>query len=489
MDSGWPWIAGLSIIVFGCAVMVFTVLLVNVALSHEIAAVRAGRYPAEIGYQRYLSANLGILRVAAPFALLVPLILVVVLVSNTALFNLSPAQTPGLGANDILSLILALGGAAFAFPFSTYDLLAAFVGRRALRELRAIQFPLGEALAFRAKRILVAYVPAFILLEAAAVVARADLTSAIIVLVIGVVVLIAVRRLLGARIQHWYVPALPIERTQWAGLASHMQEWARLAGTRLDAVYVQQSERLGTANIVGYGRRRRSINISDKLLASTDWRQQDALIALGLYPIGSRLARMQLVRMVPPLVLLLLIFSVIYLPGLLGQTTTDLSGGGAFLLFVLLPTCLVLPLFGVGIYNAVTSRNRLRGLFFAADRFAVELTGDPLALMVALNTVAALNGLAPDRRIAYYPSTAERVATLDGLMRQPGPRAPWAYAPVPAVAPVWQGPYCLTVPLQAAPPPGPVPTARYPVAAPYVAAPAALPADAPLSAPGAPSEY
>ena len=478
MDSGWPWIAGLSIIVFGCAVMVFTVLLVNVALSQEIAAVRAGRYPAEIGYQRYLSANLGILRVAAPFALLVPLALVVVLASNTTLFNLGPAQTPGLGANELVAFVLALGGAAFAFPFSTYDLLAAFVGRRALRELRAIQLPLGEAVALRAKRILVAYVPAFSLLEVAAVVARADLTSAVIVLLVGVVVLIAARRLLAPRLQHWYVPALPIERTQWAELAPRMQEWARLAGTQLDAVYVQQTARLGTANVVGYGRRRRSINVSDKLLASTDWRQQDALIALGLYPIGSRLARLQLIRMVPVVAALLLVFGATALPGLLGQTTIALSGGG-LVLFLLLPTCLAVLLFAFILYNAVTSRNRLRGLFFAADRFAVDLTGDPMALMVALNTVAALNGLAQDRRFAYYPSTAERVAALDGLMRQPGPRAPWAYAPVPAVAPVWQGPYSLTVPLQAAPPPAPVPAARYPVAAPYVGSPAAVPSGAP----------
>jgi hypothetical protein len=487
MDSGWPWIAGLSIIVFGCAVMVFTVLLVNVALSHEIAAVRAGRYPAEIGYQRYLSANLGILRVAAPFAFLMPLALVVVLASSTTLFNPTSPEVSGLGANELVAFVLALGGAAFAIPFSTYELLAAFVGRRALRELRAIQISVGEALAFRAKRSLVAYVPAFIILEVAAVVARADLTGAILVVLAGLVALVVFRRLLGPRLLRWYATTLPIERTQWAGLASRMQEWAQLAGMRLGAVYVQQSERLGTANIVGYGRRRRSINISDKLLASTDWRQQDALIALGLYPIGSRLARMQLVRTLPALAVLLLIFGAAALPGLLGQTTIDLSGGG-LVLFLLLPTCLAVILFGTGIYYAVTSRNRFRGLFFAADRFAVDLTGDPMALKVALNTVAALNGLAPDRRIAYYPSTAERVAALDGLMRQPGPRAPWAYMPVPAVAPVWQGPYSLTVPLQAAPPPGPVPTARYPFAAPYVSAPAVLPAVAPLSAPGAPTE-
>jgi hypothetical protein len=478
MDSGWPWLAGLSIIIFGCAVMVFTVLLVYVALNHEIAAVRAGRYPAEIGYQRYLSANLGILRVAAPFALLVPLALVVVLASNTTLFNPASPQE-GLGSNELVAFVLALGGAAFAFPFSTYDLLAALVGRRALRELRAIQLPLGEAVALRAKRILVAYVPAFILLEVAAVVARADLTSAIIILLVGVVVLIAARRLLAPRLQHWYVPALPIERTQWAGLAPRMQEWARLAGIQLGAVYVQQTERLGTANVVGYGRRRRSINVSDKLLASTDWRQQDALIALGLYPLNSLLARVQLIRMVPLVAVVLLLFALVNVPGLLGQPSTDLSGGG-FMVFLLLPVCLAgVLLIGSSIYNMVTSRKRLRGLFFAADRFAVELTGDPMALMVVLNTVAALNGLAPDRRIAYYPSTAERVAALDGLMRQPGPRAPWAYAPVPAVAPVWQGPYSLTVPLQAAPPPGPVPTVRYPVVAPYVGSPVGVPSSAP----------
>jgi hypothetical protein len=38
-------------------------------------------------------------------------------------------------------------------------------------------------------------------------------------------------------------------------------------------------------------------------------------------------------------------------------------------------------------------------------------------------------------------------AALDALMRQPGPKAPWSTAPVPAIAPVMLGPFTLTNPL------------------------------------------
>ncbi|HUY77698.1 MAG TPA: hypothetical protein VMV29_13075, partial [Ktedonobacterales bacterium] len=116
-----------------------------------------------------------------------------------------------------------------------------------------------------------------------------------------------------------------------------------------------------------------------------------------------------------------------------------------------------------------------------ADRLGAELTGDPMAAMAMLTTITALTtqdptvvtaagATLPPRLTMLAPNIGQRVAALDGRMRQPGPPAPWAYQPVPSAVPVMLGPFTLTTPLQpgqaTAPAPTPVPAARYPVVAP-----------------------
>ena len=116
-----------------------------------------------------------------------------------------------------------------------------------------------------------------------------------------------------------------------------------------------------------------------------------------------------------------------------------------------------------------------------ADRLGAELTGDPMAAMAMLTTITALTtqdptvataagATLPPRLTMLAPNIGQRVAALDGRMRQPGPPAPWAYQPVTSALPVMLGPFTLTTPLQpgqaTAPAPTPVPAARYPVVAP-----------------------
>lgn len=83
----------------------------------------------------------------------------------------------------------------------------------------------------------------------------------------------------------------------------------------------------------------------------------------------------------------------------------------------------------------------------------MALTGDPLALMVALHTVGALRGNTAEM--------AKRISRLDALLKQPGPRAPWADAPVPSAIPLVVGGRTLTAPLDSAPTPFDVPIAPY----------------------------
>lgn len=100
----------------------------------------------------------------------------------------------------------------------------------------------------------------------------------------------------------------------------------------------------------------------------------------------------------------------------------------------------------------------------AADRFAVDLTGDPLALAVALHTLATLSrgptaslfaGLARNRAL-----TQARFERLNRLLSEPDARS-WPSEPVPAMAAVQASLPDVAIALDRAPAPKPVPATAY----------------------------
>ena len=89
-----------------------------------------------------------------------------------------------------------------------------------------------------------------------------------------------------------------------------------------------------------------------------------------------------------------------------------------------------------------------------------------MAMMVVLNTINQITGGMMGTVNLFGANSGgallqQRMVRLDALLRQPGPRAPWAYQPVPSMTPVFFGPFSLTVPYQPSTP-GPVPQTRYP---------------------------
>lgn len=462
---------------FGVITMLVAYALVNGVLRREIRAARAGYYAPEIGYRRYMAASMSILRYASLIAVVVPLVSVI-LASGDGNFSeqLFDNVLAGGSGDVILGYFIGLVGALFTVPFIVYNLLAVPMGMHALAELRSIRLPGREAFGFTGKRVLVGHVPELVLFEAAGATTSVNLGAGIAVLVVGLTVIVVLRRALATALTLWIVPSLPIERTPWAALGPRIREWGRLTGAEVQAIYVQQTTRLGTGSITAAGpRSHRVLFIDDALLANTDWRQQDALIVYTLSRSISTTRRSQLARRVIPLGLLAAILVTLTVLLFLLEDETTVS---PLVLLGLLLVGLALPLglVAFAIFNAIFGRQGARKRFLAADARTVALTGDPLGLMVALNTLSALDGIPTDRRIGYLPSSAGRITALDALLRQPGPRAPYAAQPVPSIVPVFVGPYCLTVPLTAAAPsaPVPVPTGPYPIMMPSAAMPAAI---------------
>lgn len=463
-------IVAVAAVGFGLITMLVAYALVNGTLHREIRAARAGSYPPEIAYRRYITSSLGILRYAALIALIVPLVGVVVVIGNenvvVLLFGYLPAASE---VGVIFGYVIGLFGALYAVPFGTYDLLTAPLGVHALAALRGIQLGGREALVHRLRRVLVVYAPVLVLCEVVSAAAFASVGLAVAVLVVGVIAVFILRRALATQLILWQTPSLPIQRTRWAALDPRIGAWGHLAGVRVKAVYVQQTARLGTGGIAAVGSRRaRVLFIGDALLASTDWRQQDALIVHALNTSAAGIVlRSRLARLLVSYGILAAVVAIFAALLLISQNGLDVSPVVVIVL-TLLAVMLTLGLFVYTVVMSIFARGRTRRRFLAADARAAAITGDPLALMVGLNTLSALSGAPTDRRLAYYPSTAERVAALDALLRQPGPRAPYAWQLVPSIVPVFVGPYCLTVPLAPTPQtaPVPVPAGPHPVVMP-----------------------
>lgn len=110
------------------------------------------------------------------------------------------------------------------------------------------------------------------------------------------------------------------------------------------------------------------------------------------------------------------------------------------------------------VFQAIFLRIRFTRQYMAVYRYAVELTGDPLAMLVStatLNILAAVSAKTPT-------SLQKQMNALEQLLQQPGPRAPWADRPVPAITTFKSGVYQLTIPLVQSPPPEPISGVPYP---------------------------
>ncbi len=263
----------------------------------------------------------------------------------------------------------------------------------------------------------------------------------------------------GAPIHRRLVRAVPIAQTPWAALEPRIRAWAARAGVQVQAIDIQQT---GIASVAHDGRRGSVLFLNARFLEPTDWRQQDAIVGheLGHLRLGQRrltaLIEMGKVGLQAALCVALNLAAP---PAWLASVarfmaqTSDLGTQLVEADLLLLGLCLL----ALGISSiSYLGRRRRHRIELACDRFSAELTGDPLAMMVALNTIKTLLAISPQQRSKTHPTIEQRIAALTAYMREQRPAAPWARTRVPSKIPFILKQMHFTVPLDQAPPPAPV---------------------------------
>lgn len=455
-----------------CAVAVISMLKRRRTLLVEITAVQAGQYSAEVGYERFMERSARIRQymlngatsvsvIAYIASFWVPFILVFVAPGLVTRF----APFPGIPVFPTGFVMVALLG---AITISLYDLLSGLVVERpAGARLGGPVFTRSAAFGRFFKRLLLIYLPPLVVVEALGVFVHTPATLFmspsldLAILALGVAFFFAVRLL------PWLAPSAPLEQSAWVALASRTRDWARLASVDLEDVRVRYAARLRLADGAVRGWKRPTLYLSDLFLANSDWRQQDALVA-QLLGMARQRASAPLAAVAGPAIDAVCIAFIVgsgLVNGLLGFF---LLQNLRLLLIVAVSTLILLPVASIYlIYSTlrrrVFGRTTWRKQTLASDRFAMDLTGDPLALAIALHTVTHLSTAPRWLRATNDALMADRFAIIEQVLNRPGPRAPWANQPVPSIVAVAGGSFALTIPLTRASSPAPVPAATYPV--------------------------
>ncbi|MFI5275064.1 MAG: hypothetical protein ACHQ4H_18695 [Ktedonobacterales bacterium] len=344
---------------------------------------------------------------------------------------------------------------------SIYEVLGIWlIGLRVMRALRGLAPTTAETVVSTIKGVLLTYLPFMLICVGLSLTFASGWALGVWLLCLIAVVWSSATVLFRGHLFRLINPTRSIQSSAAPELQDRLARWAARCGVRPPDVRVLSTANVGVALITEMGAFDRTLFISDNALVSMDWRQRDAFIVRALH--GAKSAGVGAT---------LLISLYVFTYGLIGfalttpTTATDPATASIIAVFLLFGLSSV-----IGILARQRGTNQLR-----LDRLAAEVTGDPLAIMVGMNTLTTLNGASGELSNAGLQLTplGDRMRALDAWMQQPGPRAPWAYQPVPSRWPVTVGTYLLTAPLESAPPPVPVPPAPYPSVAPAAFVPVA----------------
>lgn len=229
----------------------------------------------------------------------------------------------------------------------------------------------------------------------------------------------AARMLFRGHVQRLVYPTRLADASTSPGLVDRVALWAARCGVAPPQCRIQQTNTFGSAFIVEIGVFDRTFLITDNTLADMDWRQQDACVVRAIE--GNKLASRHS-RFV--------INMMTWVYGAIGLLFTALQpavGPASASLFAM-----ALLLYAPLLYR--TQSRTARDSVLRLDRIAAEVTGDPLAVMVGMKTLATLNIPSGEWSTTGTPAASldDRMRALDAWMQQSGPRAPWAYQPVPS---------------------------------------------------------
>ncbi|EFH83260.1 hypothetical protein [Ktedonobacter racemifer] len=239
----------------------------------------------------------------------------------------------------------------------------------------------------------------------------------------------------------------PIEETQWANLIPRIQTWIRLAGVEFSAVLVAQDLFGGQEVRLSGPGRRPALIISEALLHASDWRVHDTIICQGIIMHKQKSA-------LKPLMAGLAGFGTfiawILLAPILLQLPSSLTRDVVFdILLIGIPITIILAMVLIVGLKQVDTHNAA----------IIKLTGDPLALLVLHHVRAALNG---------SPFTSDNLKIAKGRFERiiaslhtGSPQAPYATLPVPSPLKIRIEHEPITIPLNQATLPAPVPEVAY----------------------------
>ncbi|HLZ23062.1 MAG TPA: hypothetical protein VKQ30_13155 [Ktedonobacterales bacterium] len=442
MGDGIVVVVGLSL---AAAIIVLNMLVSlgrRATFRRELAAVRAGKYPAWQGYMRYRNPVNRQGYVARFLAVLLLAIVVFSFLPQSTQDNNAFFEALLVRPNLVVLVLSYVLGSSIALIMSI-GITAITADAPAYRLLRGGTLQARELITRRLKMFVPARLPLLLVLGLCALLYGFGMSWEICVALLGIgyaaTQIVAIWTL--SRLQRWYYPCLPLEQSQWSALASRVEAWARAAGQPAPRVYVRSGPVDGFGNSAALGGSPGTLYLSDEFLANSEWRQQDALLCwliVARAPLMRQTMRIITIRVGVPLALGGILVANLLL---FTNSTIDVSQSALETLLSILLVIGILVLFSI---MARIINRRARRIFSECDRRAVELTGDPWAAMTMLATMDTLCQGTPALGGRALGSVPPRLAELDALTRTPGPRAPWAYQPVPSLQPVLTGPYPIT---------------------------------------------
>ena len=340
-----------------------------------------------------------------------------------------------------------------ALPHFLFDYLAlVYVDNPALAQFQGSDLTTREGITFSLRSILfgqmandrryrtlfTASLDSFVLCEATGILFLLDLQRYLWVIPVLAVAFRFIEGLSKNFTLKWMARVEPLEQTQWATLEPRIRQFAEREDVEIGNIYVQSIMRVGSASPLIYGLRHPTLLLSDILLKNTEWRQQDALIAIMLSLIKRRI----------PLIntLLNLVLTAILWSGFVASSAVIASLDAP-----VLPATAMKVLVGVYVLFVIFCIVKVMQMRKQSSRlrYAMNLTGDPLAVLVAAHTSGLLTTVSASR----YTWQSKPMRSLEQLAHQVRPLVPWANRPVPSLAPLDPGSVTLTISLEQAPPP------------------------------------
>jgi hypothetical protein len=450
-------VTGIGATLLACGIVIVLVVRFHRAYKRQNAAMHEGKTPLHAAYKKLSMTGARLALLVTIFSLLVA-VGAVLLLSAQAIY---PRVFVFVGI--ALCIIVA---PCLVLPRFLFDFLALlYVDTPALAEFQGSDFSEEAIVAFslrgtlfgqvandcRYRSVLPVTLPSFLLLEATGILFLLNLQTYLWSIPVLAVMLRLIDGLTKNYTLKWVARVEPLQQTTWAALEPRIRQFAELEGVEIGDICVHTMTRIGSGLSLVYGLRRPTLLLSGIFLKNSDWRQQDALIALML---GSIKRRGPLIDILFRLaVTVALWIFVVAFSAVLASLDAPVVSTSA-----LTTLSIACTLFIILILLRTLSMSKQSAHY----RSAMRLTGDPLAVLAVVHTLGLLTTTPPSR----YTWQSKRMRRLEELARQPGPRVPWANRPVPSIAPLESGSVTLTVPLEHAPPPEPVEDGPYPESTP-----------------------